>query len=102
LVLIKETPEQISATPVKGLYMRLFVVLAFVLVGLAALFALQNAQPVSVNFIKWSFEASLVIVLLLTFAAGAVAAFLASIPWRIKVMRQLSGLKKNQRDKSPQ
>jgi len=81
--------------------MRLFMVLSFVLVGLAALFALQNAQPVSVNFIKWSFEASLVIVLLLTFAAGAVSAFLASIPWRIKVMRQLSGLKKNQVDKSP-
>lgn len=92
----------ISADKVKGSDMRLFMVLAFVLVGLAALFALQNAQPVSVNFIKWSFEASLVIVLLLTFAAGAVTAFLASVPWRIKVMRELGGLKKTHKDRAGQ
>ncbi|MCC6502774.1 MAG: LapA family protein [Deltaproteobacteria bacterium] len=82
--------------------MRFFLVIAIILVALAASFALQNAQPVSVKFIKWSFEASLVIVLILTFAAGALAAFLISVPWRIRVLRELSGLKKTNKDKSPQ
>lgn len=90
----------IFADLLKGPDVRLFLVLALILAALAAVFSLQNAQPVSVNFLKWSFDASLVIVLVLTFAAGAISAFLVSIPWRIRVMRELSGLKKNQRDKT--
>lgn len=70
--------------------------IAVVLMALAAVFALQNSQPASVNFLRWSFSASLVIVLILTFAAGALAAFLFSIPWRIKISRELAALKKAQ------
>jgi len=86
----------------KGLEMRFFLAVAIVLVAIAATFALQNAQPASVNFLKWSFEASLVIVLILTFAAGALTAFLASIPRRVKAARDLSSLKKAQKDKTRQ
>jgi uncharacterized integral membrane protein len=82
--------------------MRFFLAIAIVLVAIAATFALQNAQPVSVNFLKWSFEASLVIVLILTFAAGALTAFLVSIPGRIKAAREISSLKKAQKDKTGQ
>lgn len=74
--------------------MRLLLAAAILLMAVAAIFALQNAQPVSVNFLKWSFEASLVIVLVMTFSAGALAAFLFSLPWRIRVLRELSGLRK--------
>lgn len=80
--------------------MRFFLATAIALVALAALFALQNAQPVSVNFLKWSFEASLVIVLILTFSAGALSAFLVSVPWRIKVLRELSDLKRRAAQRS--
>jgi uncharacterized integral membrane protein len=80
--------------------MRFLMAIAVLLMALAAVFALQNSQPVSVNFFKWSFSASLVIVLILAFAAGALAAFLFSIPWRVKVLRELSGLKKIQKDKA--
>ena len=82
--------------------MRFLMAIALVLMALGALFALQNSQPVSVNFLKWSFAASMVIVLILTFAAGALAAFLFSIPWRVKVLRELSGLKKLQKDRTGQ
>jgi uncharacterized integral membrane protein len=82
--------------------MRFLMAIAVLLMALAAVFALQNAQPVSVNFLKWSFEASLVIILFITFAAGALSAFLFSIPWRIKVLRELSGLKKQQKDRAGQ
>lgn len=80
--------------------MRFFLATAIALVALAALFALQNAQPVSVNFLKWSFEASLVIVLIVTFSAGALSAFLVSVPWRIKVLRELSDLKRRAAQRS--
>lgn len=79
--------------------MRFLMAIGLVLMALGAVFALQNSQPVSVNFLKWSFSASMVIVLILTFAAGALAAFLFSIPWRIKVSRELASLKKAQQQK---
>lgn len=83
--------------------MRFLMAIAVVLMALAAVFALQNSQPVSVNFLKWSFSASMVIVLILTFAAGALAAFLFSIPWRVRILRELSGLKKaQQKDRAGQ
>lgn len=76
--------------------MRFLMAIAIILMALAAVFALQNSQPVSVNFLKWSFTASLVIVLILTFAAGALSAFLFSIPWRVKISRELAALKRAQ------
>lgn len=82
--------------------MRFLMAIAVALMALAAVFALQNSQPVSVNFLKWSFSASMVIILILTFAAGALAAFLFSIPWRIRVLRELSALKKLLKDRTGQ
>lgn len=74
--------------------MRIVIIVSLCVVALAVIFALQNAQPVVVNFINWSFEASLVIVLLLTFVAGLLSAFIVSIPWRVKMMRELSNCRK--------
>lgn len=82
--------------------MRFLMVIALVLMALAAVFALQNSQPVSVSFLKWSFTASMVIVLILTFAAGALASFLFSIPSRVRASRELSALKKLQKGKTGQ
>ncbi len=74
--------------------MRIVIIVSLCVAALAVLFALQNSQPVVVNFFNWSFEASLVIVLLLTFVAGLVSAFIVSIPWRVKMMRELSNCRK--------
>ncbi len=64
--------------------MRFTFVLALVIVVLTAFFSLQNAQTVRVAFFAWEREASLVLVLLVTFAAGVLAGWLATIPsvWR--------------------
>lgn len=80
--------------------MRILLAAAIVIAALSAVFALQNARPVSVSFLSWSFEASLVIVLLMTFSAGALAAFLVSVPWRIKVLRELSELRKKSAERA--
>ncbi|MEK6758613.1 MAG: LapA family protein [Deltaproteobacteria bacterium] len=74
--------------------MRIVIFVSLFVAALAVIFALQNSQPVIVNFINWSFEASLVIVLLLTFVAGLLSAFIVSIPWRVKMMRDLSNCRK--------
>ena len=65
----------------------------FVALGLAALttlFAVQNAQQTQVSFLGWYFEGPLVIILLMTFAAGAVTAYLAVLPGYIRKSRELS------------
>lgn len=64
--------------------MRITFVLALVIVVLAAFFALQNAQTTHVTFFVWDFEGPLVMVLLVTFAAGILAGWLAALPsvWR--------------------
>ena len=70
--------------------MSFFTVFAIILTGLVALFSVQNAQPVKVTFLQWYFEGSLVIVLLLTFVAGLVTAYLFAIPGRFRKSRELA------------
>jgi len=70
--------------------MSFFTIFAIILTGLVALFSVQNSQPVKVTFLQWYFEGSLVIVLLLTFVAGLVTAYLFSIPSRFRKKRELT------------
>lgn len=68
--------------------MRASFVAALVIVVLAAIFALQNAQPTRVALFFWQFEGPLVLVLLVTFAAGILAGWLAALPTLWKQSRQ--------------
>jgi len=70
--------------------MSFYTIFAIILTGLVALFSVQNAHTVKVNFLQWYFEGSLVIALLLTFVAGLVAAYLFSIPARFRKSRELA------------
>jgi len=63
--------------------------IALALTVAVATFSVQNAQQVQVSFIKWYFEASLVVILLLTFAAGLTAGYLTSVPSRFRGRREL-------------
>jgi len=74
------------------------VILALALTVFVALFSIQNAQPVQVNFFNWYFQASLVIVLMLAFAIGLVTAALLSVPGRIRKSRELAECRKRVRD----
>ena len=53
------------------------------------IFSIQNAQKVQVVFLAWFFEGPLVVVLLITFIAGALVAWLTSIPARVRRHREL-------------
>ncbi len=60
--------------------MRIFMILALVIAILSAVFAIQNATPVTVNIYGFSAESSLAVVLMITFAAGVLTSLLVSIP----------------------
>jgi len=76
-------------------------VLALVIVVLTAFFSLQNAQTVRVAFFAWEREASLVLVLLVTFAAGVLAGWLAAIPAVWRRSRTIGQLRREMRKSPP-
>lgn len=77
--------------------MKIALIAAMGIAALAALFAVQNAQQTQVSFMGWYFEAPLVMLLLLTFAAGALTAFLAMLPASLRKTMELSRLKADSR-----
>ena len=52
--------------------MATIIILLFVLL-LVAVFSVQNAMPVAINFFFWKFEASLAIVIFLSVLCGMIA-----------------------------
>ncbi|OIO08350.1 MAG: hypothetical protein AUJ52_08375 [Elusimicrobia bacterium CG1_02_63_36] len=58
--------------------------LAIGISAFAAVFALQNTDPVAVSFLVWRKEASLALVLLGTFGLGAALGVLACVPALLK------------------
>ncbi len=65
------------------------LILSLVLAILVALFAIQNAGPVTLRFGFWSVETSLVVVILVAAAAGAAMASLLGLPGWIRDRRRL-------------
>jgi len=64
---------------IEGISMAIIILLLTVLF-LVALFSVQNAVPVAITFLFWSFEASLAIVIFLSALCGMVAgAIIASL-----------------------
>jgi uncharacterized integral membrane protein len=65
------------------------LIVALVLATLVALFAIQNAATVTVRMAVWSFETSLVLVVLVSITLGAAAALLRSLVKGCAHRRQL-------------
>lgn len=55
---------------------------------LIAVFALQNSMDVEIKLWFWSVRTSMVLILILTFAAGALAGILFSLPKRSKTPKK--------------
>jgi len=78
--------------------MRIFyIILLIVLVILAVVFAVQNSAPVTIAFLGLSANASMSIVLVITFAAGILLGMFLLLPSVWKRMRALSAQKKKTR-----
>ncbi len=56
-----------------------FFIVALIIAFVAIIFALQNAAPILVSFLIWSFEGSLALILIITFILGFTASLLLFI-----------------------
>jgi uncharacterized integral membrane protein len=71
-----------------------YLVVGVALATLSTIFAVQNAQIVQIRFMGAQFEGQLVVFLLGTLAAGALAMYLFTVPMRIKSALEIASLKK--------
>ncbi len=79
--------------------MRIFyIILLIVVVIIAVVFAGQNSTPVTVAFLGWSANASMSLVLVITFAAGILLGMLLLLPSVWKRTRALSVHKRKLRE----
>ncbi len=65
------------------------LIISLTLAILVAIFAVQNASPVSLRFGIWSVETSLVVVILVAAVVGAAMASLLRLPGWIRDRRRL-------------
>ena len=72
--------------------MKLALFAALAVSVLMAFFAAQNSQHAEVTFMGWYFDAPLVIILIISFGTGALAAFLAMIPGSLSKSMKISKL----------
>lgn len=66
-----------------------YLIVALLLATLVAIFAVQNAAEVTVRFLVWTFESSVVVVILVSVGMGALLAALISLPQTVKARRRL-------------
>ncbi len=66
------------------------LIAALLIVFLAVAFSLQNASEITIYFFAWTFQGSLVIVLLTTLALGVIISLLASLPAQMKKSRMIA------------
>ncbi len=72
--------------------MRFTLIVSLLLAVLAVLFALQNPDLMRVNFGPFEVEGSTALVLILTFALGALVGILAMVPGKVKSRKQVKSL----------
>ncbi len=77
-----------SIKPFQTMYAALIVFL-FVLFFTVA-FSLQNSDTIRINFFTWTFQGSLVVVLLTALAFGVILSVLASLPSHLKKRRLIA------------
>lgn len=63
----------------------LLLIVAIITLAVVVLFSVQNASPVAVSFLLWQFEASVAVVIVLSFLLGMVAGMV--ILWWIRLRR---------------
>jgi uncharacterized integral membrane protein len=63
------------------------IIFILCIIAILATFSIQNAVPIEISFLFWSFKASLAIVLFLSALGGMIAGIAASFLFRIKTSK---------------
>lgn len=74
--------------------MKIFTILALLIAIAAVVFASQNSALVVIYLLGWSYEASMALVVLLTFSLSVFMGFLLSLPRMIYRMTKIASLKR--------
>jgi uncharacterized integral membrane protein len=74
--------------------MKLFTILALVIAIFAVVLASQNSASIVVSFLNFSYQASIGLIVLLTFTAGVLMGLFLSMPPMIVRMSKISNLRK--------
>lgn len=72
--------------------MKAILVLLIVVLGIVALFAVQNPGIITVNFLSLSGRTSLLVVIVVAFALGVAAGFLGGVPSSLRRRRKIREL----------
>ena len=78
------------------------LVLALLAAIVTVIFALGNPGVVTVQFLKWSFESSLTLLMLAPFALGLLFGWLISVPTLVRKSLTLAATKKQISESSPE
>ena len=73
---------------------------ACILTLLVVIFAVQNAETVSVHFISWELNMSLALLLIITLVIGSLVGLLVATPRILRNKKELSLLKKQMNSKN--
>jgi len=65
------------------------IILVVVIVAVIAIFSVQNAEPVTISFLFWTFKASLAIVIFLSVLSGILIAVIISLPGKIRRISEM-------------
>ena len=71
------------------------LIVAIVLAGISAIFALQNSEVVAISFLGWDWEASLALILILTLGVGIVIGYLAGLPSKLGLRGRVRKLERD-------
>ena len=63
------------------------IILAVAIIAVITVFSVQNAEPVTITFLSWTFQASLAIVIFLSVLSGVLLAAIMSLPGRVRRLR---------------
>ncbi len=64
-----------------------YIILALALIALLIVVTIQNSRAVFVNFIAWEFSASLILVIFVSFLAGALTSLLLMLPSMLRTKK---------------
>ena len=94
-----DSPKQrreLTAIGARPILMRLFI--SLVLIVLAVMFAVQNAEVVPVSVLFWDFRASLAIVVVISCVVGALVCAIAFLPALYQRSSALRALRRRQKE----
>jgi len=69
--------------------------IVIVIIAVIAVFSVQNADPVAITFLFWTFEASLAIVVFLSVLSGILIAAIISLPGKIRRISEAKKIRKS-------